>query len=153
MDSSLILTLVGLIALDIQSFYFGFLRPPRVLAWLQQASFVMLTFLLIPVLIYTLYSQSRAVDRLAFHGIEPHPAISNAVGIANGQGDSPIWVFKLQEIDNALDFYRNSSDSMAWKLIDDFGRQLRFTRGDDTLTIVQSGAPDGSTMAYLISKR
>ena len=93
MDSSLILLLIALIALNIQSYYFGWVRPPKVAAWLQQTSFIVLTFLLIPLLVYSLYSQSQAESRLEDYGIVPHPAIKNAVGIANGKGDNPIWLF------------------------------------------------------------
>ena len=153
MDFSLILLLIALVALNIQAYYFGWLRPPTVLAWLQQSSFIVLTFLLIPLLIYALYSQSQALNRLERHGIVPHPAIKNAVGIANGRGENPIWLFELNNNANALDFYRNLMQSGQWKLSDDLGIQLRFTGDKNTLTIMQSGAPDRSTLAFMISSR
>ena len=153
MDASLILLLVALIALNIQSYYFGWVRPPKVAAWLQQASFIVLTFLLIPLLVYSLYSQSQAESRLEDYGIVPHPAIKNAVGIANGRGDNPIWLFELEDNEPALDFYRNLPESAPWDLSDDLGIQLIFTQQSRTLTIVQSGAPDRSTLAYMVSSR
>ena len=153
MDSSLIYLLIALVVLNIQSYYFGWVRPPRVGAWLQQASFIMLTFLLIPLLVYSLYSQSQAASRLANYGIAPHPAINNAVGIANGSGENPIWLFELKNNENALDYYRNMPNAAQWVLTEDLGIQLRFKRDASTLTIVQSGAPNRRNLAYMISNR
>ena len=151
MDSSLTLLLLALVALDIQAYYFGWHRPPKALAWLQQASFIVLSFLLVPLLVYTLYSQSQALNRLERHGIAPHPAIKNAVGIANGSGENPIWLFKLSNNENALDYYRNLPDTAQWRLVEDLGVQLRFTSDTSTLTIVQSVTSGRDTLAFMIS--
>ena len=75
MDDTLIFLLIGFVLIDIQAYYFGFISPPPILAWLQQACFTVFTFLLIPLLIYVRYSQAGSVGRLEQHRIESYPAI------------------------------------------------------------------------------
>jgi hypothetical protein len=138
-DTSLILLLVFLIAVEIQAFYFGFVSPPRTGAWLQQASFVILSFLLIPLLVYVLYSQAAAASRLGKYGIEAHPAIDSSIGIGNGYGDNPTWIFELKsDGEDILEFYRQDSSS---------------TRESKTMTIASRDSPDSKTLIIMIKSQ
>jgi hypothetical protein len=87
MQGSLIFLLIICFFLSLQGYYFGFLRPTAVLAWLQQATFVISTFLLIPILVYVLASQSGAIERLENTGIRPYPSIRESVVFGNGPID------------------------------------------------------------------
>ncbi|NCF18602.1 MAG: hypothetical protein GWP63_10195 [Haliea sp.] len=154
MDTSLILLLVFLIAVEIQAFYFGFVSPPRTGAWLQQASFVILSFLLIPLLVYVLYSQAAAASRLGKYGIEAHPAIDSSIGIGNGYGDNPTWIFELKsDGEDILEFYRQDSSRDGWVLVEDNSLLLRFTRESKTMTIASRDSPDSKTLIIMIKSQ
>ena len=96
MDHTLIFLLIFSLALAVVSYYFGIHRPLPVGAWRSQSAFVVLTFMLIPILVYVLVDQSGAIGRLEGTGIRAHPGIKESVGIANGKGDNPTWVFEVQ---------------------------------------------------------
>jgi hypothetical protein len=154
MDPDLIVTLLVLALINIQSFYFGFYRQPRTGAWLQQSSFVVLTFFLIPFLIYVLYLQSTSIDALENHGIKKHPAIKNAVGIGNGRGENPSWVFALHSNeDNVLEFYKSPNISTGWELIEENYLFSRYVSEDKQLTIAHKTSYDKETLIFTISDR
>lgn len=154
MDDTLIFLLIGFVLIDIQAYYFGFISPPPILAWLQQACFTVFTFLLIPLLIYVLYSQAGSVGRLEQHGIESHPAIQHAIGIANGLGENPTWVFQLNsDEDNLLAFYKQSLSSAKWKLTEETELYLRYTLAEQTLTIAQRQSATDNTLTIMIRKK
>ncbi len=151
MDNSLIYLLIAFVLIDIQAYYFGYVNPPSVLAWLQKASFIVFTFMLIPLLVYVLYSQAGSVGRLEKHGIESHAAIQHAVGIANGQGENPTWVFQLNSDEkNVLAFYRQSLSSSSWKQTEDTGLYLRYALEGKTLTIAQRQSAIDNTLTIMI---
>ena len=154
MDNSLIYLLIGFVLIDIQAYYFGYINPPPVLAWLQKASFTVFTFLLIPLLVYVLYSQAGSVGRLEKHGIERHPAIQHAVCIANGIGENPTWVFQLDsDEENVLAFYKQLLSSSGWTLTEDMGLYLRYTQDGQALTIAQRNTATNNTLTIMIMRK
>jgi len=76
-----------------EGYYFGFVRPPKVLAWLQQATFILMLLMMIPLVSFALWKQAGAVERLANTGVKPHPGILHSVGLATGPST---WVFKAK---------------------------------------------------------
>ena len=122
------------------TFYIGFIRPPRVLAWLSKAAFLTWLFLLMPVLGYVLYQQSGAMDRLESQGITVHPAISESIGIANGVGDEPTWLFSVEgDLKEVMEFYRSEDSRPGWTM----------AGGSDTVIILEKGM---SKMAIAVRK-
>jgi len=151
-DSSLIVLLIAFILINIQAFYFGFINPPKTSAWLQQSSFIVLTFLLIPILAYIIYSQAGSISRLEAHEIEAHPAISNAVGFNNGYDKNPTWVFELTRNEqNVLSFYKQRISTSKWKLVEETGLYLRWKQEGKLLTIAHQISPSKNTLTIIIN--
>ena len=152
-DSSLIFLLIGFILINVQAYYFGFVNPPKTSAWLQQSSFIILTFLLIPILGYIIYSQAGSISRLEAHGIEAHPAINNAVGFNNGYDKNQTWVFELTSKEqNVLSFYKQSMSTSKWKLVEETELYLRYKQEGRLLTIAHRIAPGKDTLTIMIKK-
>lgn len=136
MDPAVVILLIALLAIAAQAAWFGFVSPPRVLAWLAQAGFVTTTFLLIPVTLYVLHNQATSVDRLEAFGILPYPAIKHASGIANGEGENPVWVFDVSdEPHQILEFYRAAMSETPWVISEDNYLYLRYRNAGQILTI------------------
>ena len=118
------------------SYYLGFVRPPRVLAWLSQAAFVVFTFLLIPILLLVLWRQFGAEERLAEYDITPHPAINHALGIATGSGGRPLWMFSVEAApESVVAFYRDESHRPGWEIVSDGNIFLLLGRGNERMMI------------------
>lgn len=151
MDKSLIFLLVLSLVLALQGYYFGIHRPLRVLAWLAQSTFVIATFMLIPILVYVLVMQSGAVERLEKTGVRPYPGITQSVGIANGKGDNPTWIFEVQASSDAIrEFYRSSKNTGDWSFQGDDGIYLRFRRNDRVMKIAFRDEYASDTLIYII---
>ena len=151
MQNSLILLLIFSFVLSLQGYYFGIYKPLRVLPWLAQSTFVIATFLLMPTIVYVLVTQSGAIKRLENAGIQPFPGIKESVGIANGRGDNPTWIFEVQASSNEIrEFYRSAENTGDWSFQGDDGSNMRFRKNDRLLKIAyrDSGSPD--TLIYII---
>lgn len=117
MDPFLISLLGVVILINLQSFYFGFYRKTQLSLSLQKASFVITGILLIPFLVYALFSQAGSEQRLANFGIPIHPDFAYTIGIRNGYGDNPTWVYALKkDAKDVLSFYESSKLDPTWKL-------------------------------------
>ena len=139
MQRDLVLLLLFCLLMAGVSFYLGFIRPPRVVAWLSQAAFLVFTFMLAPILVYVLWQQGGAVERLEALGFAAHPSIVEAVGIANGVGERPVWLFRASdEAAAVLDFYRRGDKRRDWTLKTDGGSMLIFTRSGEKVTVAAS---------------
>jgi hypothetical protein len=151
MQNSLILLLILSLALSLQGYYFGFHRPLAVLSWLAQSTFVIATFMLIPILVYVLAMQSGALKRLENAGIRPFPGITESVGIANGKGDSPTWMFKVRASgDEIREFYTSSENTGDWSFQGDDGIYLRFRRNEKLMKIAFRQNLSSDTLIYMI---
>ena len=154
MEISIIILLIFLILFGILTFYLGFIRPPRVLAWLSQAAFITLTFILIPLCLIALWNQSKATDRLAKIGVVAHPSIKNSVGIATGIGTDPIWVFEVTASpEEIITFYRNELNTHGWTLIEDNPSMLIFKRGTQKLVISANESWTSQIVSYTLTDR
>jgi hypothetical protein len=151
MQNSLLLLLIFSLVLSLQGYYFGFYRPLAVLSWLAQSTFVIATFLLIPILIYVLVTQAGAIERLENSGIRPFPGIKESVGIANGKGDNPTWVFEVQaSSDEIREFYRSAENTGDWSFQGDDGINMRFSNNDRLLKIAYRDSGSSETLIYII---
>ena len=153
MQNSLILLLILSLALSLQGYYFGFFRPTSVLAWLQQAAFVISTFMLMPILVYVLVSQSGAIERLENTGFRPYPGIRESVGFGNGRGDNPTWVFEVHANSGEIrEFYSSAENTGDWSFQADDGVYLRFRKNDLTMKIAYRDNWSSDTLVYIIEK-
>jgi hypothetical protein len=153
-DPAVLILLTGLLLIAAQAAWFGFINPVNTLAWLQQASFVVTAFMLIPLVLFVLYSQATSIDRLNAMGIKPHPAIRHAVGIANGRGENPVWVLSLNdEAVQILDFYRKAMANTQWRLSEDNDLYLRYRRAGQTLTIANKQQSGDDTLIISVTTK
>ena len=151
MQDSLILLLIFCAALSVQGYYSGFYRPLAVLSWLAQSTFVIATFMLIPILVYVLVTQSGAIERLEKAGIRPYPGIKGSAGIANVRGDNPTWVFEVQgSSDEILEFYRSTENTGNWSFHGDDGIYLRLSKNDQIMKIAFRDNWPSDTLIYII---
>jgi hypothetical protein len=144
--------LVILLLIAGQSLWFGLVKPVAPLAWLQQTSFVITTFILIPLVVFVLYSQATATDRLEKIGIEAHPAIKHADGIGNGWGEHPIWVFSLEaDAADVLDYYFRALADTQWQILENNGLYLRYRKQDQILMIAHKRRPGHNTLVISVT--
>jgi hypothetical protein len=151
MENSLLYLLIFSLALALQGYYFGIYRPLPALAWLAQSAFVIATFMLMPILVYVLVEQSGAIKRLESTGIQPYPGIKESVGIANGKGDNPTWMFEVQASSAEInEFYRATENTGDWSFQGDDGIFLRFRRNDQVMKIAFRDGYSSDTLIYMI---
>ena len=125
----------------------------KVLAWLAQSTFVITTFMLMPTLIYVLVIQSGAIERLENMGIRPYPGIKESVGVANGRGDNPTWIFEVQANgDEIRQFYSSAENTGDWSFQGDDGIYLRFRRNDQVMKIAFRDNWSSDTLIYIIEE-
>lgn len=149
MQFSLIILLIFSALLAAQGFYFGFIKPPRTLAWLQQSTFLIMTFLLIPFLVVVLFQQEGDIEKLAQTGFKPHPAITESVGLTN----ESTWVFEIDASKNEVrEFYRNPENTGDWKITTDTGVMMIFSRNSQKMTIGFREARGANTLSYILSE-
>jgi hypothetical protein len=153
MEYSLLFLLIFSLLLALQGYYFGFYRPLPVAAWLAQSAFVIATFMLVPILAYLLVEQSGAIKRLENTGIQPYPGIKESVGIANGRGDNPTWMFEVQASSAEInEFYRTTENTGDWSFQGDDGIYLRFRRNDQVLKIAFRDGHSSGILIYIIEE-
>lgn len=104
-------------------------------------------------IVFFLYLQAGAKERLEAAGIAPHPGLISPMGTAVGQGgENRIWVFETAVADGEmLDFYRDPGHLSGWQLADDRRSGLVFYRGQQRLTI--SGGASGHALIFMITPR
>ncbi len=134
------------------TYYIGFIRPPRVLAWLSKAGFLIWLFLLAPILGYVLYQQSGSIDRLEKKGFKAHPAIVESVGISNGVGTNPTWLFKISgDGRDVLEFYRSPEAHAGWEMTGGNDQVLLFRRGNEKMAVAVRNGWTENTLMFSLS--
>lgn len=129
MEKSIILLLFFSILLSAIGYYLGFIKPPKVFAWLAKSTFVFSTFFLIPLLAAVLWFQSGAEGRLEKTGFVPHPDIKEVIGIAFGTGANPVWIFKTaSDEESIMNFYNETSSRPGWQLVSKNDSMLIFKK-------------------------
>ena len=153
MQQSIIILLILCILLAILGFYFGFIRPPRVMAWLQQSTFLIMTFMLIPIILLVLYSQDGSLERLTETGFMLHPAITESVGIGYGKGTNPTWVFEINSNKNEIrDFYLSAENTGEWTLSTDSDIMLIYKKGNQRMTIGIREGRSANTLIFTLNE-
>ena len=148
MQPQLVVLLIICVVLATQGYYFGFVRPPKVLAWLQQATSILMLFIMIPLVSFALWKQTGAVERLENSGVKPHPGILHPVGLATGPST---WVFKAKSNPEDIKSFYYSEDSFeGWEIISSSDNMLIVSNGDEKMTISMSRAADSTTIIYMM---
>ena len=148
MQPQIVVLLIICGVLAAQGYYFGFVRPPKVLAWLQQATFVLMLFMMVPLVWFALWKQSGAVERLASTGVKPHPGIQHAIGLATGPS---IWVFKSKSTTEDLrSFYHSEEGLDGWELFSSSDDMLIVSNGHEKMSISMSRNADSTTIIYMM---
>ena len=119
-------------------------RDPR-----ATALFVVMGFILAPVLAWVLWSQAGAKARLSATGVEPLPSLTHASGVAFGRGATPTWVFAKAE-GTSLDFYADSAHRPGWAIEARSASTLVLSNMARRATMTIVLATDGGEVAYLL---
>ena len=128
------------------TYYSGFYRPTRFMVSRAQAAFFTILFMLVPVLILTLWLQSNANDTLAKTGFVPFPGTQESSGLAI---TNPNWVFHTQEDRAAVfEFYRDKTNRPGWRLTGENKMMMVFRRGNETMVIGFSSGESANTLIY-----
>ena len=152
MQTSLILLFIFSLVMAGISFAIGFLRPQRPGTWLSKAGFIIWLFLLAPFLTYVLYQQQGSVDRLEATGFTAYPGIEEAVGMANGAGEEPTWLFKVEgDPDSILEYYRSPETRTGWSLVAETPQLLSLVQGQKRMDIFASKGWGRTSLMYKLS--
>lgn len=136
------------------SFYIGFVRPYRPGTYLSKAGFLIWLFLLAPFLTWALYQQHGSTERLENAGFRAHPATVEAVGLANGTGEKPTWLFKVKgDPETILEFYRSPETRPGWTLAAETPQLLAFVKGPNQMHIFVSESWGSNSVMYKLSPR
>ena len=139
MQTSLILLFLFTLVMAGISFFIGFMRPQRPGTWLSKAGFIIWLFLLAPFLTYVLYQQQGSVTRLEATGFTAYPGIEEAVGMTNGAGEEPTWLFKVKgDPDSILMYYRSPETRPGWSLVAETPQLLSLVQGKKHMDIFAS---------------
>lgn len=136
MDSTLIAILVGGLSFAALLYYVFFIRRETDLSGWGTSGLIAMLFVIAPVIIMALWSQSGAESRLNELGFEPHPGFVSSVGIATGTGRNPTWVFSTDaEAQAIMDFYRQHQNRDGWSLAAERQSSLTFTKAHERMTV------------------
>ena len=136
MDPTLVYFLVGCIVWAAVLFYVFFLRRAPEIGSGGKAGFVVVSFLLLPVLGIAVWHQHESYARLEEHGFSVHSGLESAIGIAVGSGSNPTWLYSLNRpVEEVLAFYRRPDNHRGWRLKLDAPERLVFKRGAATMRL------------------
>lgn len=136
METSLLIILGSCISFSALLYYFIFVKRESDLGWRGRAGIFSILFIITPIILIVLFSQSGAEDRLRKIGFEPHPNFSGSVGIAVGTGKNPIWVFSTDGDSNSiLQFYKVHENHGDWSLLTESQNELVFEKEHQKMSI------------------
>lgn len=154
MQPSIIVILLFIIIMACSGYYLHYYRPERIWAYKAQASYIFLTFILIPFLVVVLWLQSDAPNKLKKTGFTPHPSIQESVGIAVGIGKNPNWVFKTpQDKTLIFNFYRDKRNRRGWEIVNDSSFMLNFKQEKKKMTILFSEGRLTNTLIFSLTRQ
>ncbi len=136
MDTSLIITLTGLLLFAWALYYYLFVKRESDFFFLGKSGLFIIMFFIVPIIATTLYYQSGAKDKLQKSGFTPHSSFESSIGVAVGTGDNPIWMFSTKlEKQTIIDFYKQEQNHQGWKLSGENDKWLIFTKKDKKMSI------------------
>ena len=150
MDPILITLLIAVLALAGLLYYVVIVRRQPDPGGRGMAGMITLLFVLVPVLLITLWLQSDSARKLSDTGFVPHPALAASMGVATGVGEDPVWVFSIEgDPDAIVRFYKDPSSHAGWQRVwasegmlmfesDDGQRMSLFVSDDSAIFSLQS---------------
>ena len=154
MQPSIIAILMFFIAFAILCYYLGFIRPPDIFDWMAQGCFIFSAFLMIPFLVYALWTQAGEKDRLQETDIVPHPDILHVVGLTVSLTETPTWVFAVDSsLESATEFYSDENNRPGWAISSDDPEILMLKRNDETMTISVTNTRGDANIIYMLNSK
>ena len=160
MQPTLIVLLFIFTVLAVLGYYIGFIQQARVLQSRSQTLFIIMTFVLIPLLVVVLRLQTGARRRLENTGITPHPAIRNAIGVTFGAGESPTWLFNVGQaradilnFDVVPDFDVVPENRDGWHIVSQSETMVVLVKSERAMTILVSDSKPGMNLAYMLTTK
>lgn len=147
MDTSLLLLLIAGLGYAALLYYLLFVRSERDPAGWGLSGIMAMLFIIAPIIVIVLWSQSGAQQRLHDLGFVPHPKFVSSMGIATGVGESPTWVFDTDATEaEIVAFYKREEHRPGWQLTGQGPSVLVFKNARRTLTLFTG---DGSAVFVL----
>ncbi len=136
MDTSLIITLAGLLLFAWALYYYLFIKRESDFFFLGKSGLFIIMLFIAPIIATTLYYQSGAKDKLKKSGFTPHSSFESSIGVAVGTGDNPIWMFST-ELDKTsiINFYKQEQNHQGWELEGEDEKWLTFIKKDKKMRI------------------
>ena len=139
MDPILTTLLLAVLALAGLLFYVFIVRREPDPGGRGMAGLITLLFVLVPVLLITLWLQSDSAQRLSDTGFVPHPALVSTVGVAAGVGENPVWVYSIAgDPRDIVQFYRDAGNHPGWQQVSDSENMLIFETDDRRMSLFVS---------------
>jgi len=153
MAASTIGLTIGFAVLAAITYYVGFVLPGHQWRRWSQASWFVLAFVVIPMMVACLYLQDTAPGRLRAMGITPHPALGASVGLGVGTGRVPTFVFQTTASrDTVLAYYQAEDTRDGWVIDRTDASLLSLHREAERLTIATGETLDGRHVIYMFDK-
>ena len=131
------MALLALCLLNIAALYYViYVRKEHNTGGWGKAGLITTLFLLVPVIIVSLWHQQQAEVRLTEIGLQAFPGFKSSSGIATGLGESPFWVFTVEgEPGDALAFYEKPENRGGWRIVSATSANLILERETEVLSI------------------
>ena len=118
MDVSLVILLVAILALAALLYYVFLVKQTPDPGGKGGGGLITIVFILVAVVVFAIWNQSTADDRLNKVGFKHHPALRSSVGFATGLGEDPVWVFALDgDPGQIMQFYKTKDNYTGWQLV------------------------------------
>ena len=139
MDPILTTLLLAVLALAGLLYYVFIVRREPDFGGRGMAAMITLLFVLVPVLLITLWLQSDSAQRLSNTGFVPHPALVSTTGVAAGVGEDPVWVYSIAGDPRVIvQFYRDPANHPGWQQVSDSESMLIFESEDRRMSLFVS---------------
>ena len=136
METSLFLILGLSLAYAALLYYIFIVRRQSDIGSLGVSAMMVMLFIITPIMLMAVFSQSGAEQRLKEHGFSPHPNFTGSVGVATGEGENPIWVFSTDtNMQSIVKFYKKPGNHDGWLLVSESNNRLVFVKKDQRMSI------------------
>lgn len=136
METSLLALLVCLLLFAGVLYYIFIIKQANDLGAGGKSGLFSILFVLAPLILIALWSQSGSEERLSQIGFKPHPSFISSVGAATGSGDNPLWMFSTNADPNSIfQFYKLPENHGDWSMVSESADNLIFTKGEKRFSI------------------
>ena len=110
--------------------------------------------MIIPFLIYALWSQTGEKDRLQETSIIPNPEIHSALGLTTSLKETPTWTFSVDPtLETVSEFYLDENNRPGWEILNNDSDQLVLQRDNETMSIFLYKQRSDASIIYMLRNK